>query len=246
MVRMPKAYPVYDDVYRDNVEVIRRWFEEHAPNVHPVGRNGMHKYNNQDHSMYTAMLTVENIHGAHHDIWSVNVEEEYHESTDGASEAPRSHRARRSDHPPECHPGRLQFGKHEQEPVRQPVRIRRRPGGRNGCQHGDGHHRWEPGRGQGPERRRLVRGGTEQPPGPWRSFPWWMTGISAVGLGLRLIYVFVVKAGAALQGDAYYYHWQAQLNTEGHWFVDPTVFFAKHPVAALIPSAQTHRCSPCS
>ena len=50
--------------YRANVEVIRRWFEEHAPNVHPVGRNGMHKYNNQDHSMYTAMLTVENIHGA--------------------------------------------------------------------------------------------------------------------------------------------------------------------------------------
>ena len=48
----------------------------------------MHKYNNQDHSMYTAMLTVENIHGAHHDIWSVNVEEEYHESTDGASAAP--------------------------------------------------------------------------------------------------------------------------------------------------------------
>ncbi len=79
MVRMPKAYPVYDDVYRDNVEVIRRWFEQHASNVHPVGRNGMHKYNNQDHSMYTAMLTVENIRGADHDIWSVNVEEEYHE-----------------------------------------------------------------------------------------------------------------------------------------------------------------------
>jgi protoporphyrinogen oxidase len=87
VVRMPKAYPVYDDVYADNVQVIRRWFEENAPNVHPVGRNGMHKYNNQDHSMYTAMLTVENIHGAHHDIWSVNVEEEYHESTDGPSEA---------------------------------------------------------------------------------------------------------------------------------------------------------------
>jgi len=47
-----------------------------------VGRNGMHKYNNQDHSMYTAMLTVENIHGADHDIWSVNVEEEYHEEHD--------------------------------------------------------------------------------------------------------------------------------------------------------------------
>jgi protoporphyrinogen oxidase len=80
VVRMPKAYPVYDDVYRENVDVIRRWCEEHAPNVHPVGRNGMHKYNNQDHSMYTAMLTVENIHGAGHDIWAVNVEEEYHES----------------------------------------------------------------------------------------------------------------------------------------------------------------------
>ncbi len=79
VVRMPKAYPVYDDVYSQNVDVIRRWFEEHAPNVHPVGRNGMHKYNNQDHSMYTAMLTVDNIHGADHDIWSVNVEEEYHE-----------------------------------------------------------------------------------------------------------------------------------------------------------------------
>jgi protoporphyrinogen oxidase len=83
VVRMPKAYPVYDDVYRENVEVIRHWFEEHAPNVHPVGRNGMHKYNNQDHSMYTAMLTVENIHGGHHDIWAVNVEEEYHEVHEG-------------------------------------------------------------------------------------------------------------------------------------------------------------------
>ncbi len=86
VVRMPKAYPVYDDVYRDNVEIIRRWFEEHAPNVHPVGRNGMHKYNNQDHSMYTAMLTVENIHGAHHDIWAVNVEEEYHETNDARTD----------------------------------------------------------------------------------------------------------------------------------------------------------------
>ncbi len=85
VVRMPKAYPVYDEGYRTNVEIIRNWFEEHARNVHPVGRNGMHKYNNQDHSMYTAMLTVENIHGAHHDIWAVNVEEEYHEATDNRS-----------------------------------------------------------------------------------------------------------------------------------------------------------------
>jgi len=90
VVRMPKAYPVYDDTYGDHVGVIRRWLEEHAPNIHPVGRNGMHKYNNQDHSMYTAMLTVENIHGAHHDIWSVNVEEEYHEVDDGVGSGSRS------------------------------------------------------------------------------------------------------------------------------------------------------------
>ena len=81
VVRMPKAYPVYDADYRANVDVLRAWLAVNAPNVHPVGRNGMHKYNNQDHSMYTAMLTVENILGrSDHDIWSVNVEEEYHET----------------------------------------------------------------------------------------------------------------------------------------------------------------------
>jgi protoporphyrinogen oxidase len=79
VVRVPKAYPYYDFSYKANVEIIRRYLAAEAPNVHPVGRNGMHKYNNQDHSMYTAMLTVENIYGASHDIWAVNVEEEYHE-----------------------------------------------------------------------------------------------------------------------------------------------------------------------
>ena len=80
VVRMPKAYPVYDETYADNVEVLRAWLAENTPNVHPVGRNGMHRYNNQDHSMYTAMLSVENIvAGTDHDIWAVNVEEEYHE-----------------------------------------------------------------------------------------------------------------------------------------------------------------------
>ncbi len=85
VVRMPKAYPVYDEVYQRNVDVLRRWIEQHTANVHPIGRNGMHRYNNQDHSMYTAMLTVENILGADHDIWSVNVEEEYHETSSSAS-----------------------------------------------------------------------------------------------------------------------------------------------------------------
>src|SRR5947207_6837285 len=64
VVRMPKAYPFYDEHYKDNVELLRGWIEEHTPNVYPVGRNGMHKYNNQDHSMVTAMLSVENILGA--------------------------------------------------------------------------------------------------------------------------------------------------------------------------------------
>ena len=75
----PKAYPVYDEHYKTNVDVMREWIAENCPNVFPVGRNGMHKYNNQDHSMYTAMLSVENIFGADHDVWTVNVEEEYHE-----------------------------------------------------------------------------------------------------------------------------------------------------------------------
>jgi protoporphyrinogen oxidase len=109
VVRMPKAYPVYDEDYQANVEVLRAWLAEHAPNVHPIGRNGMHRYNNQDHSMYTAMLTVENIvAGTAHDIWTVNVEDEYHEekvsapASDGGratAEASRSPRGTGRDAP---------------------------------------------------------------------------------------------------------------------------------------------------
>jgi protoporphyrinogen oxidase len=86
VVRQPKAYPIYDDRYEANVDVLRSWLGTHARNVHPVGRNGMFRYNNQDHSMYTAMLTVENIvAGTEHDVWSVNVEEDYHEERQGAA-----------------------------------------------------------------------------------------------------------------------------------------------------------------
>ena len=85
VVRMPKAYPVYDEDYQRNVRVLRTWLEQNVPNVHPVGRNGMHRYNNQDHSMMTAMLTVENLYGASHDIWEVNVEAEYHETDETSS-----------------------------------------------------------------------------------------------------------------------------------------------------------------
>jgi protoporphyrinogen oxidase len=79
VVRVKKAYPHYDEHYAQNVARIVGYLDGVAPNLHLIGRNGMHKYNNQDHSMYTAMLTIENIHGAVHDIWAVNVEEGYHE-----------------------------------------------------------------------------------------------------------------------------------------------------------------------
>ena len=78
VVRMPKAYPIYDATYRESVDTIRAALDE-IPNLVTVGRNGMHKYNNQDHSMYTAMLAVENMTGASHDVWAVNTDLEYHE-----------------------------------------------------------------------------------------------------------------------------------------------------------------------
>jgi len=78
VVRMPKAYPVYDSKYADALIIIRN-FLDGLNNIYLVGRNGMHKYNNQDHSMLTAMLTVKNIMGANYNVWDVNVEQEYHE-----------------------------------------------------------------------------------------------------------------------------------------------------------------------
>jgi protoporphyrinogen oxidase len=85
VVRMPKAYPVYDDTYTASVGVLRHWLDHHAVNVQPVGRNGMHRYNNQDHSMLTAMYAVENlVAGAGHDLWAVNLDDEYHEQASSA------------------------------------------------------------------------------------------------------------------------------------------------------------------
>lgn len=81
VVRVPKAYPVYDDVYASSVDEIAKWLDENWPEVVPVGRNGMHRYNNQDHSMLTAMLAVENLlDKENHDLWSVNVDDGYHEA----------------------------------------------------------------------------------------------------------------------------------------------------------------------
>ncbi len=80
VVRMPKAYPAYDSKYREMLKIIRQYLKE-ISNLQLIGRNGLHRYNNQDHSMLTAMLAVENICGANHDLWSVNEEKEYHEDS---------------------------------------------------------------------------------------------------------------------------------------------------------------------
>jgi len=77
VVRTPKACPVYDHHYKERLKVIKEWVSLFA-NLQPLGRNGMHHYNNQDHSMMTAMLAVKNIQGANFDCWKVNNEAEYH------------------------------------------------------------------------------------------------------------------------------------------------------------------------
>lgn len=78
VIRQPKAYPVYDADYKANLDIIKEWLLTFE-NLQSVGRNGMHRYNNQDHSMLAAMLAARNIVGESHDIWSVNVERSYHE-----------------------------------------------------------------------------------------------------------------------------------------------------------------------
>lgn len=90
VVRQEKAYPVYDETYAANVDAMRVELEEKHPSLHLVGRNGMHRYNNQDHAMMTAMLTVENILAGKrvYDIWCVNEDAEYHEAgEEGADNA---------------------------------------------------------------------------------------------------------------------------------------------------------------
>jgi protoporphyrinogen oxidase len=78
VVRMPKAYPVYDAGYADHLNIVREHLDA-VGNLQMIGRNGMHKYNNQDHSMLTAMMAVWNLHGASHDLWKVNTDFDYHE-----------------------------------------------------------------------------------------------------------------------------------------------------------------------
>ena len=79
VVRMPKAYPVYDENYKKNVLVIRNWLTSNVQNLQLVGRNGMHMYNNQDHSMLSAYYAARNLLGETWDPWLVNADAEYHE-----------------------------------------------------------------------------------------------------------------------------------------------------------------------
>ncbi len=79
VVRMEKAYPVYDPGYQERVDTIRAALTAAAGNLQVVGRNGMHRYNNQDHSMMTALLAVKNLQGGRYNLWNVNTDAEYHE-----------------------------------------------------------------------------------------------------------------------------------------------------------------------
>ena len=89
VVRMPKAYPVYDLKYSENITNISDWLSEKHKSIYPIGRNGMHRYNNQDHSMMTAVKSVRNIVlNEVNDIWKINVEEDYHEEISTGRSAP--------------------------------------------------------------------------------------------------------------------------------------------------------------
>ena len=78
IIRQPKAYPVYDGEYREALDVLEEWLLS-LENFQTVGRNGLHRYNNQDHSMLSAMYAARNILGENNDVWNVNVERSYHE-----------------------------------------------------------------------------------------------------------------------------------------------------------------------
>jgi protoporphyrinogen oxidase len=93
VVRQKKAYPVYDETYAEHMTMVRRDLAHMYPSLHLVGRNGMHKYNNQDHAMMTGMLTAANIVAGEpiYDVWQVNEDAEYGEAgVSGAQEALKS------------------------------------------------------------------------------------------------------------------------------------------------------------
>ena len=89
VVRVPKAYPIYDPGYKERLDVIRQWLSCNVSNLQCIGRNGQHRYNNQDHSMATALIAARNIvSGANRDPWEVNEDAEYHEIVKTERQAP--------------------------------------------------------------------------------------------------------------------------------------------------------------
>ena len=90
VVRMPKAYPVYDRQYHTSIQTVRHYLEGFR-NLQTIGRNGLHRYNNQDHSMLTGIYAAQNVLGEQHDVWSVNTEMEYHEGN-GHNSVPQGDR----------------------------------------------------------------------------------------------------------------------------------------------------------
>jgi len=94
VIRQPKAYPVYDAEYRQHLSVIQKYLAT-IRNLQTIGRNGMHRYNNQDHSMLTGLLAARNVLGESHDLWQVNTERSYYEEftvNDSAKSHPPSPR----------------------------------------------------------------------------------------------------------------------------------------------------------
>lgn len=98
VIRQFKAYPVYDGEYRQHLQVIQDYLETFE-NLQTVGRNGMHRYNNQDHSMLTAILAVKNFLGEKYDLWNVNTERSYHEEFTVKEQSPGDRPSPRSQPP---------------------------------------------------------------------------------------------------------------------------------------------------
>jgi protoporphyrinogen oxidase len=79
--RVPKSYPVYDSDYRESLNMLQAYVNN-LENFQTIGRNGLHRYNNQDHAMLTGMLAVRNLMlGEQNNLWQVNAEQEYNEET---------------------------------------------------------------------------------------------------------------------------------------------------------------------
>ena len=78
VIRQSHAYPVYDANYNSSRDAVHEFLSS-FDNLYPAGRNGLHRYDNQDHAMLSAILAVENMLGGDLDVWSINTEKEYHE-----------------------------------------------------------------------------------------------------------------------------------------------------------------------